>query len=61
MPPIKKSLFDFLIPGGFIFAAAFAFFRLHGLPQWVEGPIQAFPFIVLAFGFFLGGISQAVG
>jgi len=54
MPPIKKSLFDFLIPGGFIFAAAFAFFRLHGFPQWVEGPIQAFPFIVLAFGFFFG-------
>lgn len=54
MPPIKRSIFDFLIPGGLIFAAAFAFFRLHGLPQWVEGPIQVFPFIVLAFGFFFG-------
>ena len=54
MSPLKKSLFDFLIPGGFIFAAAFALFRLHGLPQWVEGPIQVFPLIILAFGFFFG-------
>ena len=54
MSSFKRSLFDFLIPGGLIFAAAFAFFRLPGLPLWLNGPIQAFPFIVLAFGFFFG-------
>ena len=54
MSLMKRSLFDFLIPGGLIFAAAFAFFRLHGLPHWIEGPIHAFPFIILAFGFFFG-------
>ncbi|MDH5640698.1 MAG: GGDEF domain-containing protein [Nitrospira sp.] len=54
MSSFKRSLFDFLIPGGFIFAAAFGFFRIHGLPLWVEGPIQAFPLIVLAFGLFFG-------
>lgn len=54
MSPIKRSLYDFLIPGGLIFAAAFGFFRLHGLPQWLQGPIQAFPLIVLAFGLLFG-------
>ena len=55
MPPlIKKALFDFLIPGGLIFAAGFTLFRLHGLPHWVDGPVQVFPLIILAFGFFFG-------
>jgi diguanylate cyclase (GGDEF)-like protein len=54
MPSLKKALLDFLIPGGIIFFAAIGFLRPHGLPQWVQGPIHAFPFIVLAFGLFFG-------
>jgi diguanylate cyclase (GGDEF)-like protein len=54
MPSLKKALLDFLIPGGIIFFAAIGFLRPHGLPQWVQGPVHAFPFIVLAFGLFFG-------
>jgi len=54
MTSIKKAVFDFLIPGGIIFFAALGFLRPHGLPQWVQGPVHAFPFIVLAFGLFFG-------
>jgi diguanylate cyclase (GGDEF)-like protein len=54
MPSFKKSLLDFLIPGGIIFFAALGFLRPHGLPPWVQGPVHAFPFIVLAFGMFFG-------
>ena len=54
MASLKKSLFDFLVPGGLIFLAALALLRPHGLPQWVQGPVHAFPFVVLAFGLFFG-------
>lgn len=37
-----------------MFLAALALFRPHGLPLWVQGPVLAFPFIVLAFGLFFG-------
>lgn len=54
MSSLKKSLFDFLVPGGLIFLAAMALLRPHGLPPWVQGPVHAFPFVVLAFGLFFG-------
>lgn len=54
MSLLKKSLLDFLIPGGIIFLAALGFLRPHGLPPWVQGPVHAFPLIVLAFGLFFG-------
>jgi diguanylate cyclase (GGDEF)-like protein len=54
MSLIRKSLLDFLIPGGIIVVAALGFLRPHGLPQWVQGPVHAFPIIVLAFGLFFG-------
>ena len=43
-----------MIPGGIIYLAAVGFLRPHGLPQWVQGPVHAFPLIVLGFGFFFG-------
>ncbi len=54
MSSLKKSLFDLLVPGGLICFAAMALLRPHGLPPWVQGPVHAFPFIVLAFGLFFG-------
>ncbi|MBH0189586.1 MAG: GGDEF domain-containing protein [Nitrospira sp.] len=54
MSIFKKVVLDFLIPGGIIFLAALGFLRPHGLPPLVQGPVQAFPVIVLAFGLFFG-------
>lgn len=54
MSLLKKTLLDFLIPGGIIFLAALGFLRPHGLPPWVQGPVHAFPLIVLVFGLFFG-------
>ena len=52
MSSLRKSLVDFLVPGGLIFLGALGFLRPSGLPQWVQGPVHAFPFVVLAFGLF---------
>lgn len=49
-----KMFFAFLIPGGVIFLAAIGFLRPHGLPLWVQGPVQALPYIVLGFGLVFG-------
>jgi diguanylate cyclase (GGDEF)-like protein len=54
MSSIMKSFFAFLIPGGIIFFAAIGFLRPQGLPEWVQGPVQAFPYIVLGFGLVFG-------
>lgn len=54
MSSFKRSLFDFLIPGGLIFSIAVALLRPHGVPPWAEGPVQIFPAIVLVFGLFFG-------
>lgn len=54
MASLRKSLFDFLVPGGLICLAAVGLLRPHGLPPWVQGPVHAFPFVVLAFGLFFG-------
>jgi diguanylate cyclase (GGDEF)-like protein len=51
---IMKTFFTFLIPGGVIFLAAIGFLHPHGLPPWVQGPVQALPYIVLAFGLVFG-------
>ncbi|TKS59897.1 MAG: GGDEF domain-containing protein [Nitrospira sp.] len=49
-----KTFFAFLIPGGVVFLAAIGFLRPHGLPSWVQGPVQALPYIVLGFGLVFG-------
>ncbi len=49
-----RTIVSFLIPGGIVFLAALGFLRPQGLPQWVQGPVRAFPVIVLCFGFFFG-------
>ena len=49
-----KTCIAFILPGGVIFLAAIGFLRPHGLPQWIQGPVQALPFIVLGFGLFFG-------
>ena len=47
-----KTFIAFLIPGGVIFLAAIGFLRPDGLPEWIQGPVHALPFIVLGFGLF---------
>ncbi|MBM4126710.1 MAG: GGDEF domain-containing protein [Nitrospira sp.] len=54
MASLRKSLLDLSVPGGLIVLAAVGLLRPHGLPPWVQGPVQAFPFVVLAFGLFFG-------
>jgi GGDEF domain-containing protein len=54
MSSVRKSLVAFLVPGGLIFLGALGFLRPSGLPPWVQGPVHAFPFVVLAFGLFFG-------
>lgn len=49
-----KTFFAFLIPGGVIYLAAIGFLRPQGLPQWVQAPVQALPYIVLGFGLVFG-------
>ena len=49
-----KAFIAFLLPGGVIFLAAIGFLRPHGLPQWIQGPVQTLPLIVLGFGLFFG-------
>lgn len=49
-----KTLIALLLPGGVIFLAAIGFLRPHGLPQWIQAPVLALPFIVLGFGLFFG-------
>ncbi len=51
---IVRWLVAFLVPGGIIFLAAIGFLRPRGLPSWSQGPVQAFPAIVLTFGLFFG-------
>ncbi|UVT14468.1 MAG: GGDEF domain-containing protein [Nitrospira sp.] len=54
MSPSVKSFIAFVIPGGIIFLAAIGFLRPHGLPASIQGPVHAFPLIVLGFGLFFG-------
>jgi diguanylate cyclase (GGDEF)-like protein len=51
---IWKALFTVLFPGGLIFLAAVGFLRPQGHPLWLQQPIAALPYIVLAFGLIFG-------
>lgn len=42
------------MPGGLLVFAAFGFLRPHGLPNWLQEPIAALPYIVLFFGLVFG-------
>jgi diguanylate cyclase (GGDEF)-like protein len=49
-----KSLFTVIYPGGLIFFAVVGFLRPQGHPLWLQQPIAALPYIVLAFGLIFG-------
>lgn len=49
-----KSFLTFLFPGGVIFLIVIGFLRPQGYPIWLQQPIAAMPYIVLAFGLFFG-------
>ncbi len=49
-----KSFLTVLFPGGLIFLAAIGFLRPQGHPMWLQQPIAALPYIVLAFGLIFG-------
>ncbi len=44
----------FAMPGGLLVLGAFGFLRPHGLPNWLQEPISALPYIVLLFGLVFG-------
>ncbi|HEY6085777.1 MAG TPA: GGDEF domain-containing protein, partial [Nitrospira sp.] len=43
-----------------VLLAAAGFLRPHGLPPWLQQPISAFPYIVLAFGVIFGWYLSSV-
>jgi diguanylate cyclase (GGDEF)-like protein len=49
-----KSFLTVLFPGGLIFLIAIGFLRPLGYPMWLQQPIAALPYIVLAFGLIFG-------
>jgi len=49
-----KSISTVLFPGGLIFLVAIGFLRPQGHPMWLQQPIAAIPYIVLAFGLIFG-------
>ncbi|WP_455387642.1 GGDEF domain-containing protein [Petrachloros mirabilis] len=51
---IGRTFSTFFIPGGLILFAAIGFLRPQGLPSWLNQPIAAFPYVVLAFGLIFG-------
>lgn len=51
---MSKPLLALLFPGGLVFLIAIAFLRPQGLPMWLQQPIAALPYIVLAFGLIFG-------
>ena len=57
MPMVQRlfnQLLAFLLPGGLIFFAALGFLRPQGLPAWVQTPVSALPYFVLAFALVFG-------
>ncbi len=51
---LRTSLLAFLFPGGVICLAALGFLRPHGLPDWLQPPLAALPYITLGFGLVFG-------
>lgn len=51
---LSKPFLAVLFPGGLIFFIAIGFLRPQGLPMWLQQPIAALPYIVLAFGLIFG-------
>ncbi len=49
-----KPILALIFPGGLIFLLAIGLLRPQGLPIWLQQPIGALPYIVLAFGFIFG-------
>jgi diguanylate cyclase (GGDEF)-like protein len=49
-----KLIWKLFAPGGLVLLLAIGFLRPHGLPAWIQGPVSAFPFIVLGFGLVFG-------
>ncbi|WP_455377072.1 GGDEF domain-containing protein [Petrachloros mirabilis] len=47
---IRISLSLFFVPEGLIFFASLSFLRPQGLPLWLNPPVTALPYVVLAFG-----------
>jgi diguanylate cyclase (GGDEF)-like protein len=50
----RKKWVGIFTPGGIVFLAAVGFLRPNGLPAWIQPPIAAFRYIVLAFGLLFG-------
>lgn len=51
---LLKPILALIFPGGLIFLLAIGLLRPQGLPIWLQQPIGALPYIVLAFGFIFG-------
>jgi diguanylate cyclase (GGDEF)-like protein len=49
-----KSFLTVFFPGGVLFLVAIGFLRPQGHPLWLQQPIAALPYIVLAFGLIFG-------
>ena len=49
-----KSFLTVFFPGGLLFLVAIGFLRPQGHPLWLQQPIAALPYIVLAFGLIFG-------
>ncbi len=57
---LPKTLSALLMPGGLILLAAVGYLRPQGLPVWLEQPVAAFPYFVLAFGLVFGWYFSSV-
>ncbi len=51
---LGRFVFELLVPGGLVLLAAVGFLRPNGLPPWLQPPLSAMPYIVLAFGLIFG-------
>lgn len=51
---LLKPILALIFPGGLIVLLAIGLLRPQGLPIWLQQPIGALPYIVLAFGFIFG-------
>jgi len=56
---VVRSIFAFVVPGGLVLLTAVGFLRPGGLPPWMQQPVSAVPYIVLAFGFAFGWLLSS--